>query len=515
MSIELAASLLVDAAKEIARHPSKADDTGSSTRTAKHYMARALNKLQNELSGTQAAAVVLSQDSSFHARHPSYFSAWDYVKMAKAVSHNVDLVSALAIGDDLEIDPAALAGDRAAGAVGGGGAPGGAGGGDEPNGDDGAHGAAADMSDDNDGGDEGAGDMSDGEGASPIGANAPESADRRQPPGAPASENSAPPRAAWEGELDNDDLAELAEILGGAGGDAFDGDAADGGGGGGGVAAGRDRARRAVAQELDLAAGGDGTSRTGRSGIYTHTISRRKIPVSDGVHYALRDYKLGIFNAFEFDMLFKVEPMSDTDRAWRDVELAGGVHPPAAGRRRVRFLLRSPHPLFDSHVLVKKAKWGVPIFAGAPPPRMPRTSSGGDTAARDGGRAVRRTEEKEFAAFFGSIFIPWIAEGDHDTGGSGAGGGGGGGGGGGNDGGVEYDEHLTPRDGRPVIGWAAFEGWLSRLESAARSVECHEDDPSRIDECDDLRIKRSRYRAHARLTLLGNVVRCFRAHVCG
>ena len=142
-------------------------------------MTHALNKLQNELSGTQAAAVVLSQDSSFHARNPSYFSAWDYVKMAKAVFHNVDLVSALTIGDDLEIDPAALAGDRATGAVGVGGALGGAGGDDEPNGDDGAHGAAADMSDDNDGGDEGADDMSDGEGASPIGANAPESADRR------------------------------------------------------------------------------------------------------------------------------------------------------------------------------------------------------------------------------------------------------------------------------------------------------------------------------------------------
>ena len=61
-----------------------------------------------------------------------------------------------------------------------------------------------------------------------------------------------------------------------------------------------------------------------------------------------------------------------------------------------------------------------------------------------------------------------------------------GGGGGGNGEGDEYDEHLTPRDGRPVIGWAAFEGWLSCLESAARSVDCHVDDhqgADRLGEC--------------------------------
>ena len=50
---------------------------------------------------------------------------------------------------------------------------------------------------------------------------------------------------------------------------------------------------------------------------------------------------------------------------------------PKAGRdRQPRFLLREPRPLADTHVLIIRAKWGVPAFAGESPLKEPRVGRG-------------------------------------------------------------------------------------------------------------------------------------------
>lgn len=46
-----------------------------------------------------------------------------------------------------------------------------------------------------------------------------------------------------------------------------------------------------------------------------------------------------------------------------------GQEPLKRGRPSYRFLLREPHPLHNSWVIVKmKEKWGVLVPCGAPPP---------------------------------------------------------------------------------------------------------------------------------------------------
>ena len=74
---------------------------------------------------------------------------------------------------------------------------------------------------------------------------------------------------------------------------------------------------------------------------------------------------------------------------------------PRAGRPCERYLLREPHKLHDSHILVRRAKWGVPALAGKPPPNEPDPDKPNTRARRDARRA--------FARYYCSIFVPWTA----------------------------------------------------------------------------------------------------------
>ena len=65
-------SVLLYARRHIAEYPSVAEDSGSSERTAKHFMQRVLNKEMTELAPTQAAAIALGMSSSGHSHNYQY-----------------------------------------------------------------------------------------------------------------------------------------------------------------------------------------------------------------------------------------------------------------------------------------------------------------------------------------------------------------------------------------------------------------------------------------------------------
>ena len=96
------------------------------------------------------------------------------------------------------------------------------------------------------------------------------------------------------------------------------------------------------------------------------------------MHFAYRDHRLKSLISVEFKNMFHVRKMTKTDKEWHDKEIADAVAAAAdpeecpvrqakRGRPSVRYMLRSPHPLWDSHIIVKKAKWGESAFAGLYP----------------------------------------------------------------------------------------------------------------------------------------------------
>lgn len=72
---------------------------------------------------------------------------------------------------------------------------------------------------------------------------------------------------------------------------------------------------------------------------------------------------------------------------------------PCHGRPTMRFVLREPHPLASSHIIVRRAKWGVPALVGNPPPRLSTSDV----------RETQRRQEAAFARYFVSNLVPWSA----------------------------------------------------------------------------------------------------------
>ena len=89
----------------------------------------------------------------------------------------------------------------------------------------------------------------------------------------------------------------------------------------------------------------------------------------------------------EWIKLDELQPLAEQKRGSR------------AGRPCERYVLRWPHSLHDSHILVRRAKWGIPALAGKPPPREPDLTKP-DTRAR-------RAAASAFARYFCALFTPW------------------------------------------------------------------------------------------------------------
>ena len=105
----LAASLsvLLDARKHIEAYPSKADDSGATGRTSKHFLQRVLNSTTAELAPTQAAAIVLGIPSQGHSHAFVFACAWDAARLTDILSHGGAFLS------DAVPAPAAAAADAA------------------------------------------------------------------------------------------------------------------------------------------------------------------------------------------------------------------------------------------------------------------------------------------------------------------------------------------------------------------------------------------------------------------
>ena len=141
-------------------------------------------------------------------------------------------------------------------------------------------------------------------------------------------------------------------------------------------------------------------ARKGYAQVFRNSVNEN-IPVSQAHHYMYRDLKLWRFNAYEFARKFAVRSMTKEDRKWYDsLTAAQPVEPRRGVRTCHRFLLMPPHPLHDSHILVPRAKHGIPAFAGSSPP------SDSASLLLD---SIISHKKKRFAQFFVSNFVPWSA----------------------------------------------------------------------------------------------------------
>ena len=165
--------------------------------------------------------------------------------------------------------------------------------------------------------------------------------------------------------------------------------------------------------------------RAGFSAVYRNAEDK-PVPVSWAHHYAYRDVRLHRFTALEFRKAFTLRKMTDKDREWWDEwklverwksaapdgealaeadeegELQVGEQRRTAGRPCERYVLRAPHPLHNSHILVVRAKWDTVALAGAPPPKLPAPLEPGAEPSR-----AQRRAQRDFARYFVANFTPW------------------------------------------------------------------------------------------------------------
>ena len=151
---------------------------------------------------------------------------------------------------------------------------------------------------------------------------------------------------------------------------------------------------------LDKFHGAQAMDTEGYAQVY-RTSQNENVPVSSAHHYMHRDAALWRFSAFEFARLFKVRAMNKNDEKWYNAAIRSEQQAASCrGRVCERFLLVAPHPLHSSHILVPRAKLGIPAFAGTPPPS--------DSASGISNSSTTIMRER-FADFFVSNFIPWSA----------------------------------------------------------------------------------------------------------
>lgn len=115
-------------------------------------------------------------------------------------------------------------------------------------------------------------------------------------------------------------------------------------------------------------------NQTGAAKIYVHGDA--KLPISFAHHYAFRDKKLIKVSAQEFRRCFQIrKETSPEDKRWLRTALKHPTMPKTNKRRRGRpcdrFVIRAPHPLCESHLIVRKLKLQSMIWKGARPLSMP------------------------------------------------------------------------------------------------------------------------------------------------
>ena len=142
----------------------------------------------------------------------------------------------------------------------------------------------------------------------------------------------------------------------------------------------------------------------GVAGVYTDARGT-KVPCTDATFYAHRDDTLREFNAVEFDLVFEphrlsVKDMEDFRAEWAKMTALG--FEAGVGRPKLWCPLKAGHSLAESHVMAAHAKWGLPAFAGRPPPKRPKVGSGSACKVRKA--------EREFALYYYANFVPWSVD---------------------------------------------------------------------------------------------------------
>ena len=76
---------MVDAKNHIKLYPSTADDVGEDGRTARHFVERCVNQLQQEISDTQAAACLLGRRTHGCSVDFKHSFPWEILRYARAL----------------------------------------------------------------------------------------------------------------------------------------------------------------------------------------------------------------------------------------------------------------------------------------------------------------------------------------------------------------------------------------------------------------------------------------------
>jgi hypothetical protein len=211
---------------------------------------------------------------------------------------------------------------------------------------------------------------------------------------------------------------------------------------------------------VDLLASESKTSKRGLSGIYK-AADGTPTPMSSGRIYADRDKQLKKLFPVAFGLMFKLRRMNAKDKEWHTKEVASEKHDVTAGRPCERYRLLEPNPLHDSHIIVKKAKWGVPCFAGNSPPTFPVEPRGKLTKA-----FLRRRHD--CARWWFSNFCSW----DRDS--------------------WDPTDNEDPPD-------MTYEGWCSHMTELKKLAERR-----KLNETVEQFV--TRYDAHAQLTVIENIM---------
>lgn len=364
MCVEISASSSVfrDALKHVQEHTSAADDRDTEERKTKQFAAWVVNHSQMELEATQAAGLVLGIGSANGSEKTEAHFGWDFERLARIAAETRD-------------QPLA----------------------------DTTFGQGGDEEDDTDDESEIQPNTEDHTAASELAQH-------------PANDEGA--------NFSTFDEYAMACAVGdmhlGAGGGGDAAACADGGDGAGGG----DGADVAGPNE-DLAQlfGASNGDRFGQSRSYLDKKGD-KIPVSDAHTYAYRDQRLLNFTAHEFNRLFclrRLNPdaksgIAKADNEWYWKELArveeqrqNEVHgnqstalPSMQGKPCYRYLLREPHPLSDSWIIVRRQKWGVNMLCGKPPPSEPEPVEPGVEPS-----SATLSKRRAFARYMVANFVPW------------------------------------------------------------------------------------------------------------
>jgi len=109
----LSLSVIADSYRRIKDYPSTAEDSGTESRQAKHFVQSVCNKATMELKATQAASVALGHQSSFHSKKLAFTNGWAMVSFKKILSQRSnttadeaedELDDALELEENVDVD---------------------------------------------------------------------------------------------------------------------------------------------------------------------------------------------------------------------------------------------------------------------------------------------------------------------------------------------------------------------------------------------------------------------------